>query len=507
MRSFLSRAESPALVFALTLLVFWPCMRFDFVHYDDLLLIQTPSRGLGWGSLRWLFTHAPEGNYTPLSGLTYAVDLALWGDSPFGYHLTNVLLHAANAALFCLLAAELLARGGAAPTEVRPAAFVSALLFSVHPLRIQSVAWIAERRDVLCGAFVLLTLLCWVRGDGAQEPSARRWRGAALAAFVCALLSKAAALPVPAALLLIDAWPLRRKLPWREYAPFFLLSALSAALTLLAQSRSNGLVDIAAAAPSARVRQALIGAVYYLGKALWPTRLGIYEWHSWTPIRTATIIGAAATAGLLLAAWRRSALRRPLLAALLFQTIMLLPVLGLVTFGHEIVADRYSYLSGLGWAVLAGAGMIALAHRRRTVALVLAGAAAAALTAATHAQLPDWRDAESLWRSVLRVDPWSFVARPALAQALFDQGREADAFNYLEDQVAVYPRDAAAREQLARRMTETATTPGDRARHRLRLGREAESRGNHVLAEWHFQQALRLEQPAERTPASAPMLK
>ena len=136
----IKRAESPALVFALTVLVFWPCVRFDFVTYDDLILLQTPFRGLGWNSIRWLFTHAWEGNYTPLSGLTYAVDFALWGNSAFGHHLTNILFHAANAALFCLLAAEFLALGGAATATVRPAAFISALLFSLHPLRIQSVA-------------------------------------------------------------------------------------------------------------------------------------------------------------------------------------------------------------------------------------------------------------------------------------------------------------------------------------------------------------------------------
>ena len=492
-RVLFEQAASPALVFALTLLVFWPCLRFDFVRYDDLLLLQTPYRGLGWESIRWLFTHAQEGNYAPLPGLTYALDLALWGDAPFGYHLTNVLFHAANAALFCLLAAEMLARGGAATAKVRPAAFVSALLFSLHPLRIQSVAWIAERRDVVCGAFVLLTLLCWVRGASTEEAPARRWRAAALAAFVCALMSKATALPLPAALLLIDIWPLRQKHSWKRYAPFFLLSAVFAAFTLLEQSSSGALIDVAAAAPAARVKQALIGVVYYLGKALWPANLGLYEWHSWPPVRTATFLGATATAALLWAAYLRASLRRPIFTALLFQTLMLLPVLGLVTFGHEVVADRYSYLSGLGWALLAGAGLIGLSLKRRTASVMLACATLAVLAATTRAQLPAWRNAESLWRTVLRVDPKSLFARPNLATALFDQGRDADAFNYLEDQVSVYPLDSESQEYLARRMKETSTSAQDRSRHRLRLGREAASREEHVLAAWHFQQALRLD--------------
>jgi hypothetical protein len=479
----IKRIESPALVFALTLLVFWPCVHFDFVTYDDLILLQTPHRGLGWDSIRWLFTHAWEGNYTPLSSLTYAVDFALWGNSAFGYHLTNILFHAANAALFCLLASEFLALGGASAAAIRPAAFLSALLFSVHPLRIQSVAWIAERRDVLCGFFVLLTLLCWVR----------RWRGAALATFLCALLSKAAALPLPAVLLLIDVWPLRQKISWKRYAPFFILSAVFAAITLLAQSNTGAVLDIAAAAPSVRIKRALIGLVYYLGKALWPANLSLYEWHSWEPVRTATILGAAATTGLLFAARLRPALRRPILAALLFQTLMLLPVLGLVTFGHELVADRYSYLSGLGWALLAGAGLLELARRRKTASLLLTAVVVAALAASTRAQLPAWRNTESLWRNVLRVDWKSLLARPSLAEALFDQGRNAEAFNYLEDQLTVYPMDEASRDYLTRRMSETATTPQDRARHRLRLGLEAEGRSEHILAAWHFQQASRLD--------------
>ncbi len=473
--------------------MFWPCVRFDFLTYDDLLLLHTPYRGLNWESIRWLFTHSLEGNFAPLSGLTYAIDFALWGNSAFGYHLTNALFHAANAALFCLLATEFLALGGAAPATVRPAAFVSALLFSLHPLRIQSVAWIAERRDVLCAFFVLPALLCWVHAASADKTAARRLRGLALAAFLCALMSKASALPLPAVLLMIDLWPLRQKISWKRYAPFFILSAIFSVITLLAQSKTGAVLDATAAAPSVRATRALIGSVYYLGKALWPANLALYEWHSWEPVRTATILGAAATAGLLLAASLRPALRRPILAALLYQIIMLLPVLGLVAFGHELVADRYSYLSGLGWALLAGAGFITLARKRRTAALLLAAAAVAACVASTRVQLPTWRNTESLWRTVLRVDWKSLLARPSLAEALFDQGRNAEAFNYLEDQVAVYPMDQASRDYLTRRMAETSTTTQDRARHRLRLGLEAESRSEHDLAAWHFQQAARLD--------------
>lgn len=498
----IGRAESPALVFLLTLLVFWPCLHFDFVRYDDLLLLQTPGRGLDWSSLRWILTHAPQGNYTPLSALSYALDTAFWGESAFGYHLTNLLLHAANAALFCLLAAELLSQGGVCAEEMRPAAFISALLFSLHPLRIQSVAWIAERRDVLCGLFFLLSLLCWVQGRARERPTPA-WRMAALAAFVCALLSKASALPLPAALLLIDAGLYRKLRGWREYTPFFLLSAAFGILTLLAQWRYGALVDTAAAPLTARLGQAAIGAVYYLGKALWPADLGIYEWHSWEAVRTATWLGGAATAGLLIAARMQPALQRPVLAALLFQTVMLLPVLGLVTYGHEIVADRYSYLSGLGWAVLAGAGLIWLTRGRRLASVALAGAVVAVLTVSTRAQLPAWRDAQSLWRTVLRVDPFSLVARRSLALALFEQGRDTDAFNYLEDQVTAFPKDDASREYLARKMAETGTTRQDRALHRLVLAHEAESRGNLVLAAWHYKQALRLD-PGAAGEASAP---
>jgi tetratricopeptide (TPR) repeat protein len=491
------RAASPALVFALTALVFWPCLKFGFVSYDDALFVRMPVRGLGWDSLSWIFTNSVQGNYAPLSGLTYAVDFAFWGMLPRGYHLTSVLFHAANAAVFFLLSLELLSLGGGAQEENRAAAFVAALLFSLHPLRVQSVAWVAERRDVVCGLFVLLTLLFWVR----SRPRA------ALAAFLCALLSKAAALPLPAVLVLLDYWPLERRLVWKRYAPFVAAAALFSAVALAAQSRIGALVDVAAAPPSMRARQILTGAVYYLGKALWPAGLGIYEWRSWAPVKTATIVGAAATAVLLAAAWLRPKLRRPLLGALAFQTVMLAPVLGFVTFGHELVADRYSYLSGLAWALLAAAGLRALSERRRGTAALLAGVVVAACAAATRAELPAWRGSESFWRAVLRVDPMSWSARPNLAQALSEAGRNPEAFNYLEDQVRVFPGDAEVRDQLATMMSKTGTTARDRARYRAGLGLEAEREGRPELALWHFEQALRLDPTYESARAELEKLK
>ena len=303
-------AALPLLVAAVTLLVFWSCVRNGFVNTDDPEFMIRPFRGLSLPDLKGMFTSFYFSNYVPLSLLSYSADFALWGMNPAGYHLTNVLLHAANAGVFYFLCRELLSFGGDGRDD-RWAAAGAALFWALHPLRVQSVAWIAERRDVLCGLFFLLSLLFWLRSFRPGRLRGARGRAWSFAMFLLSLLAKAAAVPLVLVLVLLDVWPLRRPLrsarTWMEKLPFAALAALFAVLAAAAQGKGGGLAA-GRVEPLQRLNQIGIGLVFYLGKLVWPSKLALYEWH-WAPVRSAVLIGSAATAVLLLLAWRSRALR------------------------------------------------------------------------------------------------------------------------------------------------------------------------------------------------------
>ena len=500
----LRRIAVPLLVAAVTAFVFWASLHNEFVNVDDPEFLVQPYRALGALSVPGMFSSYYLGNYAPLSLLSLAVDFALWGLNPFGYHLTNLLVHAANAVVFYLLCLEFLSWGGATDDD-QPAAAAAALFFSLHPLRVQSVAWVAERRDVLCGFFFLLTLLFWMRSFRPGHLNGARGRAAALGTFLLALLSKAAAVPLPLVLILFDVWPLRRLSAsprrwggaasplWREKLPFLALAAVFAVVAAGAQSQGGSIVSVA---PLQRANQIWMNLVFYLGKLLWPADLAFYEWH-WQPIRTAVIIGAVATAALLAVAIRSRRLPAPRLTAFVYQSVMLAPVLGFITIGHDLVADRYSYLSGLAWAVLFGAGLRSLARRRRSASLIFACALLAALAATTRAQIAVWKNSVSLWKQVVRIDPASWAARPNLAGALIAKGRVGEAILYLEEHLLVNPQDSDIRRALERIVAETGTTARDHAGFHEQLGLEFAARGEFDKAAWHFERGLRYDPVSE----------
>jgi len=496
-------AAIPWLVAAVTALAFWSCTRNGFINSDDPDFMIRPFRGLTPADLRGMFTTFYFSNYVPLSLLSFSVDNALWGANPAGYHLTNVLLHAADAGLFCLLCRELLAFGGQSRDDGWWAA-AAALFWSLHPLRVQSVAWVAERRDVLCGFFFLLSLLFWLRSFRSGKLRGSLGRTWAFVSFALALLAKAAAIPLVLVLVLLDVWPLKRSLrdpaTWLEKLPFAALAALFALLAKAAQGQGGGLVAAAKVAPLQRLNQIGIGLVFYAGKLLWPADLALYEWH-WAPVRSAVLIGTAATLLLFILAWRSRGLRAPLLTAWVYQAVMLAPVLGIVTIGHELVADRYSYLSGLGFALLFGAGLRLLARRSRPVASTLAVASLAALATLTNAQIPVWRDSVSFWKQVARVDPQSLAARPSMVAALIARGRMGEAILELEEHVALNPQDEEMKKALADLLARTGTTERGHARLHEELALEFEAQGAYDKAAWHLEKALRYDPGSGRLKA------
>src|SRR5215831_2127723 len=215
----------PFLIAALTFLAFSPALLNGFVEWDDQVnLLENPSfRGLGWSQIRWMFTSTLMGHYIPVTWLTFGLDYTLWGMNPLGYHLTNNVIHAVNAALFYLVALRLLGKataltGGA----LRSSSAVAALFFALHPLRAESVAWATERRDVLACLFFLLTILLYLEASDVNGPRRSRLLTGSMACYVLALLSKSVVMTLPAVLILLDIYPLGRLSPrwgmWRHPA-------------------------------------------------------------------------------------------------------------------------------------------------------------------------------------------------------------------------------------------------------------------------------------------------
>src|SRR5438876_5829497 len=251
----------PALIALVTFAAFLPTLQNQFVNWDDdeNFLDNPHYRGLGWTQLRWMWTTFHLGHYIPLTWMTFGLDYRLWGMNPFGYHLTSLLLHAANAVVFFFVVRRILTLALPGPAERGHALAVSAgfaaLVFAIHPLRVESVAWATERRDVLSGLFYLSAILVYLRACERGERG--RWYWGAVALFGCALLSKSMAVSLPVVLLILDVYPLRRlggALGWRstparrvyvEKIPFVLLAAAASAIAVMAQSSVHAAVSLA----------------------------------------------------------------------------------------------------------------------------------------------------------------------------------------------------------------------------------------------------------------------
>jgi Flp pilus assembly protein TadD len=470
----------------LTLTAYLPALRNGFVNYDDpQYVLENPHvrQGLSVAGLRWALGAEVAANWHPLTLLSHMLDVELFGLNPKGHHLTSVMLHlAAVLALF-----EVLRRmTGAAGRSAAVAA-----LFAVHPTHVESVAWIAERKDVLCGFFWMLALGAWLHY--VRAPTAGRYLRylrylVAAAAFAASLMAKPMAVTFPAVLLLLDLWPLgrwplgggpaagrpaavrRQSVPapavdggspprtaargrWRlvaEKAPLFALAAAAAATALRAQAEP--LTAGADASLALRFANALTSCVSYLGKTLDPRHLAVFY-----PFTVVPAGRAAAAAILLVTLTALTALmvrRAPyLLVGWLWYLVTLAPVSGVLQVGWQGMADRYTYLPSIGLYLAAVWGVADLATRRRPfthwprgrqAAAVAAGLLLlAALTAATRRQVATWSDTLSLFRHALEVQE-SYLAHTNVAEELRARGDQAGALVHYRAAVALAPHNPRA---------------------------------------------------------------
>lgn len=498
------RWSLPFVVVLSTWTTFLPALQNGFVDWDDgKTLLENPHyRGLGWSQLRWMFGTFHMGHYQPLSWMTLGMDYLVWGMNPFGYHLTSLVLHVANGVGFYFVCRRLLVMVFPLSAErqalaVNLAGALAALLFAVHPLRVESVAWATERRDVLSGLFFLACIDFYLRAQQTSgDQSRRRWLIAAVIAHALSLLSKATAMTIPIVLLLLDVYPLRR-LPesisaWfkpatrtvlREKLPFLILAIIFGLVALAAQQETGALRQVQQYFFSYRVAQAFYGIGFYLWKTFLPIRLSpLYElpfdFDAWMPL---FILSAAAVLLLSIALYLLRERWPALLACWGYYLVLVSPVLGIAQSGPQLVADRYSYLSCLSWAVLAGGlffkySQSGNAPEVRQLRVVVFPAAAmiivAVLGVLTWNQTRVWQDTKTLWQYVLQVAPESGIAHFNLGRIYESEGKLAVAQDSYRHAVSINPTYSEAHYNLARLLVK---------------------RGDQIRAIYHYREALRFK--------------
>jgi tetratricopeptide (TPR) repeat protein len=428
-----------AAIFVVAFVAFLPVLTADFVNLDDEpnFLKNVQYRGFTFGNVSWMLSTYHKGHYQPLSWLTLAFDYTLWGMDARGYHLTNLTIHAANAVLLYGLLVVLLSRAVGATDALRlhAAAAAGAVLWAVHPLRVEAVAWITERRDVLATLFALLACRLWLRWTSPEERHKKPLvYVAALVLFTLSLASKAWAITLPVIWLALDAFPLRRWTRWEDWKtfgyekiPFFAASAIFALIASAAQKQAGAWKDWVTHDVLDRTMQAAYGLCFYVWKSLAPVDLLVmYELHDdmhpLAPVHLLSLASVLAVTALLF--WQRR--RWPWLLATWFcYAVLVSPVLGFTQSGPQKVKDSYSYLSGIPFAALLAAAV----HRYwgpRRAALQLAAVLALVLGVLSFRQSRLWDNSISLWTHTAAVTPDGHFAQNNLGAAYEDLGEPED---------------------------------------------------------------------------------
>ena len=446
----------------IVLVVFWQGVKNDFINFDDTQYVtenQHVQAGLTWKKLAWAFTTTHAGNWHPLTWLSHMVDCQLYGLNPAGHHLTNVLLHTASTVILFLV---LLGMTGSRWRS----AFVAAL-FALHPLHVESVAWVAERKDVLSTLFWMLTL--WAYLAYAQRPGVKTYLLIILP-FALGLMAKPMLVTLPFVLLLLDYWPLKRielgqsaiglpaasqpstiakkpgvqafPLLW-EKTPLFVLAAVSSVVTFIVQKSGGAMGALEVYPIKIRVANALISYVRYMVKMIWPQNLAVFYPHPGQSLP----MWQAAAAGLLLLlisiAVIRAGRRQPYLPVGWFWYLgTLVPVIGLVQVGAQAMADRYTYVPLIGLFFIIAWGVPELLAKYRYRRIVLATATTillATFTMVTKLQVRYWQNNFTLFQHAAEVTADNYVAHDSLGNALAQQGMLEQAIVHYREALRIKP--------------------------------------------------------------------
>jgi tetratricopeptide (TPR) repeat protein len=456
-----------------TIAIYAQTATHGYLAYDDDQYVYENhwvKAGLTPSNIGWAFTTFFYANWHPLTWISYMLDFSLWGENPGAQHLENAAFHVASTLLLFLVLTRTTQRPGRA-------ALVAAI-FAVHPLRVESVAWISERKDVLSTFFQMLTLLLYVRY--VSKPGVRRYLAMALA-FTLSLLAKPMAVTFPLVLLLVDFWPLRR-FAWPpapaaarravlEKAPLLALSAAASILTFLAQRNFGAVVSLTHLPITARAANAAVAYVAYMTKALWPSGLAVL-YPGQMPDSGAAFLAIVLLLAISALAWHWIRVRPYFAVGWLWYLGMLLPVIGLVQVGVQSMADRYTYMPMAGLSIAIVWTLADLVEGRGTLRLaaaVAAGVILVAFTAASFRQTQYWKSSRALFEHTLAVTRHNHIIENNLGVIL---GREGDS----KGAIALYK--------------EALSTVSDYAEAHANLAHELLRAGEFAAAEPHLTQAL-----------------
>lgn len=428
-------------------LLYLPILRNPFISFDDREYVTENSQikaGLTWQTFAWAWTSLDHANWHPLTWISHATDVQLFGMWPAGHHLTSLLFHAANAALLFLFLAQ--------ATRLPLASLAVAALFAVHPLNVESVAWIAERKNLLSAFWSLVGLLAYV--SFARSPSRMRLAGVT-GLFFLALASKPMAVTFPFLLLLLDRWPLERVASWKELLtdkslwvekiPLFALSTASCIVTVIAQHRSNSFATLPL---QLRLENAIISYGFYALKLVWPSGLAfLYPWPLHAPDNWALVSSATFLVGITVFAWSERERRPYVLAGWLWFLGALVPVIGIVQVGSQARADRYAYFPKIG-LLIAAVWLLAELVRRQAKYLKLGVAvflvAVLGLGLCSRRQTDYWRSNYDLWLHAFQVTDGNYLAADKVGVALQDESRYNEALPYFESALRINAADPLA---------------------------------------------------------------
>jgi len=484
-----------------TLALYAPVLRHAFVVYDDPIYVTDNPHvraGLTVDGTLWAFVSMEASNWHPLTWLSHMADFQLYGMNAGGHHATSVVIHTATSVLLFVLLRRM-------TDELWRSAFVAAL-FAWHPLHVESVAWIAERKDVLSGLLFALTLLAYARYT--ERPSLGRYACVA-GLFALGLMAKAMLVTLPVVLLLLDRWPLprRRQQLVLEKLPLFGLAAAVATVTYVAQSASGAVIGLAHIPLESRIANALVSLATYLRMAFWPSGLTVFHTYDPQPALSRVAAAGAVVTSLSIVAWLARRRCPPIFVGWIWFLCMLVPVIGLVQAGEQGMADRYTYLPLVGVFIMVAWSTSAKPEPPR-IRVALALVPVLSLTGClvlSRTQLRHWKDSVALFEHAVEVTPNNALALVNLGSALLARGDvHAAALRYVEAAeqrpdwfparfnagvaLAALGRDGEAASQLEAALR---LEPGSAEAH-FQLGRVLEGRGELQGAKRRYFKTLQL---------------
>jgi protein O-mannosyl-transferase len=475
-----------------TIVFYFPASHHPFLNYDDTLYVVDNhhiQNGLDWDAISWAFTTSYQANWHPLTWISHAMDVQMFQLEPGGHHVMNLLLHAVNVLLLFWVLVRATGYAGRSA--------MVAGLFALHPVNVESVAWIAERKNLLSMFFLLLAMEAYrwyaepvsAASQKALRPSATPAKAGIASSmteprvgryilvallFALGLMSKPQIITLPFLLLLWDYWPLQRLAPasdgiasgtateplparsfwWlvKEKIPLFILCAASAVITVIVQRAGGGVVSLEAYPMPIRITNAIVSYVRYVGKAFWPIRLAPIYPHPWHPLPMWQVLPALLLLLVITALTIAYRSRRYLPVGWLWFLGALVPMIGIVHVGSQAMADRYAYLPFIGLFIMVCWGVTEVAERRNIPLVVLRSAGVIVLLVLailTYRQLGFWNDNETLWRHALEVTDDNYIAHDNLGTLLVLHGQSDEAIQHFRTSLAIFPRDPTSNLQIA----------------------------------------------------------